>query len=130
MSLVFDTSILIDLERKKETTIKGLEDLSKTYPSPAKISFVNEFEFLWGIKDKNLKNKEKVISFLNNFVVLHTTSKTSKILVSLKHKYDKKGLALPLADLLIASLAIENNGVLVTKDKDFLKIEELKKVIL
>lgn len=130
MSLIFDTSILIDLEKRFESTIEKLKELSKIYPLHARIAFINEFEFLWSIRDKNLKNKEKILSFLNNFTVLHTTSKTSSLLVSLKHKYDQKGLALPLADLLIASLTIENDGVLLTKDKDFLNIEELKKIII
>ena len=51
-------------------------------------------------------------------------------MADLKYKYEKKGIVVPLADLIIASIAIENNAVLVTSDKDFEKIEELKKIII
>ena len=39
-------------------------------------------------------------------------------------------MTLALADLLISSQVIENNLILVTMDKDFEKIESLKKIIL
>ena len=48
----------------------------------------------------------------------------------MKYKYDKKGETLPLADFLIASQVIENNMLLVTADKDFDKIEELRKIVI
>lgn len=130
MTLILDTSLLIDIERKFQPTINRLKELSNTYPLPARITFVNEFEFLLGIKEKIPKNKEKAEAFLNNFSVLHTSRQTSQILADLKQKYDNKGIALPLADLLIATLAIENNKILVTKDHDFKQIEELRKIII
>ncbi len=130
MTLVLDTSILIDLERNESTTIQKLRDLSQMNSSPARITFLNEFEFRFGIQERTLKNKEKALTYLNNFSVIQTTKKTADLLASLKHKYDKKGLALPLADLLIATLVIENGMTLITKDKDFERIEELRKVYL
>ena len=126
MTLLLDTSLLIDIERRFPPTIAKLKELSKTYPLPARITVVNEFEFLLGIQEKSPKNKEKAVAFLNNFTVLQTTKQTAGILTNLKHKYDKKGIVLSLADLLIASLAIENNRILVTKDHDFKEIEELR----
>jgi len=39
-------------------------------------------------------------------------------------------MEIPLADLIIASIAIENDMLLVTQDKDFKKIKELKKIII
>jgi predicted nucleic acid-binding protein len=130
MTLILDTSILIDLEKGEKVTIEKLKNLAQLYPIPAEITFVTEFEFILGIKKRNPKNKEKALAFLNNFSVFHTTSKTASILANLKEKYDRKGLPLPLADLLISALAIENTRILVTKDKDFENIEELKKIVL
>ncbi|MBI2671469.1 type II toxin-antitoxin system VapC family toxin [Candidatus Woesearchaeota archaeon] len=130
MTLVLDTSILIDLERKNSETINKLKNFIEIHQSPAKITFINEFEFLFGVKEKNIKNKEKSISFLYNFDILPTTGKTATILSNLKYKYDKNGIAISLADLLIASMVIENNFVFLTKDKDFEKITELNKIIL
>ncbi len=130
MTLVMDTSILIDIERRKEETINKLNNLIKKYPSPAKITFINEFEFKFGLEKHEPKNKEKALVFLNNFSVIQTSKKTAGILAKLKYKYDRKGIVIPLADLLIASLVIENSMVLLTKDNDFLKIEELEKIVL
>lgn len=130
MTLVLDTSILIDIERRKEVTLEKLRQIILIHQQPAKITFVNQFEFLLGIKEREPKNKEKAIAFLNQFLGINTTKLTAGILSDLKYKYDKIGKNLSLTDLLIASLVIENNMVLLTKDKDFEKIEELKKIIL
>lgn len=130
MSLVLDTSILINLEKGDKNTIKKLKELSKINDTPAVITFISYFEFLLGIKERNPKNKEKALAFLNRFAILKVNRETVNILSELKYNYDKKGLTLPLADFLIASQVIENNMVLVTADKDFEKIEELKKILI
>ncbi|HLC71780.1 MAG TPA: type II toxin-antitoxin system VapC family toxin [Candidatus Nanoarchaeia archaeon] len=130
MTLVFDTSILIDLERKSVNTIQKLKTLSKNYPLPVQIAFMTEFEFLLGIKEKNPKNKEKAKLFLSLFPVLHSNSRTADLMAELKHKYDAKGIPITLADLLIATICIQENKTVVTKDKNFNNIEELSKIII
>ena len=125
MSLFFDTSILIDLERMNEKTIKKLKELKEIYPALPIISFVSYVEFLYGIRNKSFENREKIKSLIREFGVVHTTNTTAEILISLKDKYEY-----PLADLLIASQVIEHEGVLVTKDKDFEEIKELDKIII
>ncbi|MBI4140702.1 type II toxin-antitoxin system VapC family toxin [Candidatus Woesearchaeota archaeon] len=130
MTFVLDTSILIAIEKRDKNIIEQLERLSKSEPAPAKITFITHFEFLLGIKKKKPTNQNRIIEFLNKFAVLQTTRTTTHILSDLKYNYGEKGIALSLADLLIASLTIENNMTLVTKDKDFEKIIELKKIII
>ena len=130
MTLVLDTSILIDLENKQLKTLSFLKKISEINPDPPKITVVNQFEFLFGLKDKKIANKEKALTLLNNFSVIHTTQKTAHLLLSLKQKYESKGSPMPLADLLIAALTLENHFTLVTKDPDFEKIEELNKIIV
>ena len=128
--LILDTSVLIDLENKKTETLSKLKNLSKLYPSPPRITFMNYFEFLHGIMQKNVAKKETAVAFIELFEMLQPTKKTAKILSDLKEKYDKKGKPLPLADFLIASQAIENSGFLVTKDKDFESIEEVNRIFI
>jgi len=130
MVLVLDTSILISLEKRRKDIIKKIKEISSVHQEPAVITFISYFEFLFGIKDKNLKNEEKAIAFLNKFGVLKINRETARISADLKYKYNKKGFELSLSDLLIASQAIENNMTLVTTDKDFEQIEELKKIII
>ncbi len=130
MTFVFDTSILVDLERKHENTIQKIKVLTKNYPLPAQITFITEFEFLFGIKEKNPKNKEKAKLFLSFFLVIYPNSRTANLLAELKHRYDALGTPITLADFIIAALCIQENKILVTKDKNFNKIEELSKIII
>lgn len=124
MNLILDTSILIEIERKNSEIISKLNELRKIYPAPAKISFISYFEFLYGLRDKLVKNKEKAKSFIELFSVINTQKETASFLVDLKRKYE-----LPLSDLLIAAQVIECKGILVTKDNDFEMIKELEKKI-
>jgi len=125
MSLLLDTSVLIRQQRGDPAVKKGLELLSKRFPATPSITFINAFEYLLGTK-LWVRGKPVAIRFLDNFNLINTTEKTPEIMASLKLKYDKKGFQLSLSDLIIASLAIENNMVLVTADNDFRGIEELK----
>ncbi len=83
MTFVLDTSVLIEIERRNKKIIEQLRKLCLTDPAPAKISFVTQFEFLLGIQEKNIKNKEELLEFLNKFAILHTTRNTAGILAQL-----------------------------------------------
>ena len=128
--IVIDTSILISLEHKDEKIIKKLGEIFEEHGKGFCITFINLFEFLFGLKVKKIRREKEALSFLKKFPVLNSTEFTSKIMAELKYKYDRKGIVLPLADLIIASIAIENNALLITSDKDFEKIDELKKIII
>jgi predicted nucleic acid-binding protein len=130
MSLVLDTSILVDIERARKETLKKLAELSAIHPGTPQIAFMTHFEFLLGLRERQPKNKAKALAFLNTFDILQTTRKTAEILAELKHASDKAGHGSTLADLLIASQAMENQGVLVTKDKDFTRIAGLKYALI
>jgi predicted nucleic acid-binding protein len=125
MTLVFDTSVLIALERKDVEVGRKVEELLKKYRLPPSTTFLNLFEFLLGIKLKPPKNVKEAVEYVRKFHVLNTTERTPEILAELKVKYDRKGLMLSLADLIIASLVIENSMILITRDNDFEKIQEL-----
>lgn len=130
MSLAFDTSILIDLERKNSEIIEKINQLSRSYPAPPQLPFISYYEFIRGLKIKKTKDYEKKFAFANRFNVLKTSKRTAEILSDLRIKYENLGFSLPLADLLIAAQSIENQLILISRDKDFEKIEELQKIIL
>ena len=125
MILIFDTSVIIDLDRGNRDTIKKISELRKIYPAPAKVSFISYFEFLYGLRKKSEKNKERSLEFIEKFDVIQTSKETANILINLKQNHE-----LPLSDLLIASHVQEIKGVLITKDKDFQQIGEINKIIL
>ncbi len=130
MTLVFDTSILVDIEKGDEKVIRRVEELSKIYKVHAQIAFISYYEFLRGLKIGKPKRYKELLEFVNNFNVIKITKKTADILSDLKIKYDNLGITLNLSDLLIASQVLENQLILVTKDKNFDKIKEIKKIIL
>lgn len=130
MTLAFDTSILIAIEKREKGILDRLEELSKVHKLPSQLPFISYYEFLIGLKIRKPKRYKEILEFVNQFNVLETTKNTAEILADLKIEYDKNGITLSLADLLIVSQVIENHLVLITKDKDFEKIKELKKVIL
>src|SRR3989344_4084394 len=125
MNIVLDTSILIELERGNKQVFDRLDSLRKVYPATGRISFISYFEFLYGLSDKSVKNKDKYSIFLNKFGVIYTNKNTAQVLVDLKKSYE-----LPLSDLLIAAQVIDSRAILVTKDKDFEIIKELNKIII
>ncbi len=130
MSTVFDTSVLINLENKDSGAIAKITDLKEIYPAPSCITFMNYFEFLYGIRFRSVKNREKALVFLEKFQCIYPTKKTAEILSDLKEKYEKKGNSFALADLMIAAQSVENRLILVTSDGKFREIEELKSIII
>jgi predicted nucleic acid-binding protein len=125
MSVILDTSILIAHQKGDARVRRELRVLAKKFPLTPAITFINAFEYLVGISLLT-KRKAPASQFLGNFDVINTTDKTAEIMASLRVKYEKLGIVIPLPDLIIASLAIENNMVLVTSDKDFKDVKELE----
>ena len=130
MNLLFDTSVIIALEKEDKNTLKLVSELSKKYCGTPYTTFISYYEFLFGIQNRNPKNKENSIEFLNKFNCLHATKKTAEIMQVLRKKCEIDGVVINLADLIIASQAKEHNMTLLSKDKVFEKIEDIDKIIL
>ncbi len=130
MIIALDTSILIDVESGNTETIAKLKKITTIHPNPAYVPFVSYMEFYYGISERSLTKFEKAYAFLQKFPFLTPTKRTAEIQGELRRKYHKKGITLPLADMLIASQIKEHNFILVTKDKDFQQIEEIRKIII
>src|SRR3989344_6748470 len=128
MSLVIDTSVLIMMEKGDDDTLNSLRDMQHLHSTPPYVTFITYFEFLYGINRRNSKNRNEAFSFIELFGFLSPTKTTASILTDMRIKYEKIGVSFSLGDLFIASQTIENNMVLVTRDKHFDKIDELKKV--
>ena len=130
MTLLLDTSILISIERKERDIVSKISEISKTHYQHPLISFISYFEFYSGLIEKNVKNKQIMIQFINKFNCLKASSATAQILAELKYKYEKKGINIPLADMIIASHAKEFNLTLIATDKVFEKIDDINKIIM
>ncbi len=130
MTILLDTSVLIEIERENKEVIGKLESFKKLHPSLPTISFIVYFEVLEGIIKRNPKRKEKEIEILNSFTCLSASKRTAQILTDLRVKYAERGIQLSLADLIVASTAKEYDLLLITKDNHFKHIEEINKIIL
>ncbi len=128
--LVFDTSVIIAIEKNNKETAKEISKLSKIYTGQPQITFVTYHEFLFGVKNRSPKNQSKALDFLNNFNCLSASKETAQIMTDLRQKYNKKGVEINLADLIIASQVKENKMTLVSRDKIFEKIDEIDKIII
>jgi len=130
MSYLLDTSILIAIEKKERHILEKIRNLAGLDNHPPQISFITYFEFLLGIKAKLSHNQERALEFLDRFHCLKASRVTAEIMAGLKYRYEKNGMTIPLADLIIASQVKENNLTIITRDKIFSRIEEINRIIL
>ena len=130
MTLLLDSSVLFELENGDAKLSHSLEQISKQHKKRPCISFISLVEFLYGYEGLAIEKKVKSKEFIWKFPVLQTTNATAVLLSALKYKYDRLGKQISMPDLFIASQALEHDLVLVTKDKDFSDIGEIKKIII
>ena len=128
MTFVLDTSVLIDVESNRPDVLSRLQELRREDTSSPVITFVTHMEFLYGLLEKSSRKVEPSLVWLNQFKSLDTTRGTSIVMASLRRKCKNKGLVLSFSDCLIAALVIENKMVLVTRDRDFEKVDGLRQV--
>jgi predicted nucleic acid-binding protein len=130
MTFVLDSSIVIELEKGNKEIIKKITELNNIHKTTACITFISYFEVYSGIRKKIEKNREKAYNFLQKFPLIYPSKRTAEILAELREKYQEKGSLLPLADMMIVSQVKEHGLLLVTMDRDFEKIGEIRKIIL
>ena len=130
MTLLLDTSVMIDLSLNNKITIAEFALLREQYQGMPAISFITYAEFYEGLLHKNDINKKKFLAFAQLFPLLLPTKRTAAMLAELKVLYEDQGKKISMADLFIATQAIENRCVLVTKDRRFSQIKELRLALL
>lgn len=129
MSLMLDTSILIDLERNKKETIAQLSNLL-VEGKWVKIPFVSYVEFVSGLENVSEKRREKAMSIVKTFELIHTSKETADKLVSITNQLKRSGKHIAFPDMFIAAQTMEHDSTLVTKDIDFVNIPNLSVLII
>src|SRR3989338_547797 len=126
MKYVLDTDILIYFLKGHERVV---EKISVIAQSDLSTTIINQTELLYGAfnstqKEQNLK---KIQDFLKEIRVLEFSPAASMHFAKHKAHLKKQGNLLAYMDLMIASIALANDGILVTNNvKHFDKIKELK----
>lgn len=118
---LLDTSIVIRLLRGEEEEIeKFLTEEEETLCT----CFPVQCELYRGTRlaRKTEEGENQVEALLNELEHLEAGKESAKKVTKLRDKYPET----KTFDLMIAGICLANNAVIITKDKDFEKIEELE----
>jgi len=126
VTLVFDTSVLVDVERKNPRVLEQLQGLALKHPQTPAITFATFSEFYYGFLRKFPKKQKVALEELEKYKLLNTTASSAKVFAELKFALERTGNKLSLFDCLIASIVIDNNMTLVTGDKRFASVPTLR----
>ncbi|VAX28649.1 hypothetical protein MNBD_NITROSPIRAE02-237 [hydrothermal vent metagenome] len=120
--VLVDTSIWIELFRSASKAGDELERLLKE--DTVWTCGIVVFELLQGVKSE--REKSVIMDALLNLEYIEMSWLHWQKAADLSIKIKKKGLALPLSDLFIASITIEHDLQIFTLDKHFKKIPGVK----
>ncbi len=123
---LIDSDILIYFLKGKQEVI---EKISQIPIDNLYISRINYTELIYGAYNstKIEKNLKVIEPFLDNFEILEFTKNSSLIFAKEKARLKKNGNIIADMDLMIASIAIENDCILITNNiKHFQRIQNLE----
>ena len=122
---LIDSDILIYFLKGKQEVV---ERLSQIPIDDLYISRINYTELIYGAYNsaKIEKNLKVIEPFLDSFKVLEFTQKSSLIFAKEKARLKKNGNIIADMDLMIASIAIENDCTLISNNiKHFERVQNL-----
>lgn len=129
MGVIFDTSVLIAIERSSmniERLVEGRED------EPFGISTITVSELLHGVhradsENRRLKREAYVEKIIETFPIYSLDLSAARIYARIWANLAKKGISVGAHDLIIASTAISLGFSVATSDiRDYGKIKGLK----
>lgn len=127
MNYFLDTNTCIYFLKGKNVNIEN--NIKKLNPNRIKIPSIVKAELLLGaLKSQNpKKNRDIVLDFVDPFEIIGFNDIESEIYSEIRSNLELKGLAIGPNDLIIASIVLNNNGILVTNNqKEFSRIQSLK----
>ncbi|EMJ90024.1 type II toxin-antitoxin system tRNA(fMet)-specific endonuclease VapC [Leptospira meyeri] len=127
MNYFLDTNICIYF--LKGINVKIENNIKKLNPNRIKIPSIVKAELLLGaLKSQNpKKNRDIVLDFVDPFEIIGFNDVESEIYSEIRSNLELKGLPIGPNDLIIASIVLNNNGILVTNnEKEFSRIQSLK----
>lgn len=122
-----DTDILSLFFRNNENVVSNFEAYLKKHEK-INLSIITYYEILSGLKHRDaLKQQDLFLKFAGHNSILPVTEESVTISADLYARLRKTGQMLDDIDILIAGVAIANNLVFVTRNKNhFERIKELK----
>lgn len=122
-----DSDVLIDFLNNEKYAVSLMRKFEES-GELIKTTSINSFEILNGVA--GLQDKEKfykILNFLNNLTIFNFTFDNSKKAAEIFSDLKSKGSIIEMADIIIASICIENQEPFLTRNtKHFSRIKELK----
>ncbi len=122
---IIDTSVWIDFFNGKLSDLLKNQVISYIENDEIYFNGIILSELLIGTKNTNEKNF--IQNNFDGFIYLPFELDDFKRLSKYGNKFLRKGITIPLTDLLIFYHTVENNLTLLTKDKHFKLIQKTKK---
>jgi tRNA(fMet)-specific endonuclease VapC len=122
--MILDSDIIIDFLRNEKKIVLKILKLKES--EELKTTSINAFEILKGYFAISRK-EESIFQFINSLSILDFNYESSETAAKIFDTLKKQGLAIDPLDLFIASIAIANNEILMTRNiKHFERIPNLK----
>lgn len=118
---LLDSTVVIDFLRGKKETITLIK---KLFSEGSSLSCcpINIIEVYTGMREKERQSTEE---FLNSLEYYDLTKEIAKQAGEYRRSYRKKGITLSLPDVVIAAIAIANNLLLLTDNREHYPMPEL-----
>jgi len=122
---LIDTNVIVKIFRGDNDTEQILDNIN---PEEIFISVISLGELYYGaLKSSKSEENIKIINeFTSFYKVLKLNSAVSFCYSEIKNKVHKSGFTLPENDLWIAATAIKNDLTVITYDKHFENIPDIK----
>lgn len=126
-SIVLDTNIVIDVLNDKKIIVELLQDYQKIY-----LPITVCGELLFGAKNstKREANERRFRQFIQSCFILNINELVADEYAEVRKILKDKGRPLPENDIWIAAICLVNDLPLLTHDKHFEMVEDLKLVKL
>jgi tRNA(fMet)-specific endonuclease VapC len=121
--LLIDTNIVIASFKGQQSILNRLAAATEIY-----VSTISVGELIYGaLKSANQTgNLDRIQQWFATAVVLPCDTDTARCYSGIKHELQQKGRPIPDNDLWIAASAIQHNLLLLTCDRHFAEISQLR----
>jgi len=113
--MIIDTTFIIDFLRGEKEAIAKISELKN---EPIKTTSVSVFEVWQGIHDiRDKSRRERIENFLSSIGLLAFDVKSAKTAGTIYAELKTKGKSIDAADCMIGGIALNQNEVLLTRNK-------------
>ena len=125
LMVIFDTSLVVDVARKKKSAL----DLIESYSGKEQLAttIITKYEMLRGATKQDVGF---VAELLKKFIIFDFDEDSVGEVVRAYQRLSEKGKMINELDIIIAGIASANSQTLITKDTDFLNLQSNKIIVL